>query len=492
MAARENQGLQIGLIIFVTLTVLLSLTTFVFFRNYQNEQQRSKESLKKEGDARQELSTTKDERNQLMQYIGFQAEEKKEVADEAWKKDMAAFQALRAGTLPDDQKNYRKMMDGLQAIIRSQHADLEKQAADLRHAKADFDRKNSDFEAQRKALAEEKDKTVADYMAARDTNEKLVKELETKENELAAALDQKQKDFEARKKQVGHSNRGKRQALPAQKSTLDVQIDAVHKLNSAFSVNTQPNGKILWVNQRDNVAYINLGSDDLLHKRVTFNVYEQNTTDPSAVPSVVEEKKQAIRDLPLDHSMNVAVSEAKTKGTLEVINITGPHLAECRILSDTSSNPMLPGDLIYTPLWRSGFQEHFALAGFLDIDGDGISDLQKVRDIIRTNGGVVDVYTDDEKGTVMPPNGEMTIETRYLVKGRGDRPIGVNQDGFKKLLDQAKDLDVEVINLTKFLDMMGYTPPRIVEKDATGRSVHIPNAGEPTGNFRARTPLDNQ
>ena len=38
MAARENQGLQIALIVFVVLTVLLSLTTFVFFRNYQGEQ----------------------------------------------------------------------------------------------------------------------------------------------------------------------------------------------------------------------------------------------------------------------------------------------------------------------------------------------------------------------------------------------------------------------------------------------------------------------
>jgi hypothetical protein len=64
MAARENQGLQIGLIIFVTLTVLLSLTTFVFFRNYQNEQQRSKEALKNEGDARQSLSAMSTERDQ--------------------------------------------------------------------------------------------------------------------------------------------------------------------------------------------------------------------------------------------------------------------------------------------------------------------------------------------------------------------------------------------------------------------------------------------
>jgi hypothetical protein len=486
MAARENQGLQIGLIIFVTLTVLLSLTTFVFFRNYQHEQQRSKGALESEGKARQDLSAMSTERDQLMQYIGFQPAEKKEAVDDAWKKDMAAFQALRTGTLPDDQKTYRKMMDGLQSIIRSQHTELEKQAADLRDAKADFDRKLADYDAQKKSLSEEKDKNFADYMAARDANQKLLTELEVTKTDLSAALEQRKKDMETEKANFQAKIAEKDKKYEQAKSRLDLQVEAVHKLASEFSVNTQPNGKIAWVNQRDNVAYINLGSDDMLSKRVTFTVYEQNTTDPSAVPSVVADQSQAIRALPLEHSVNVAVSEAKSKGTLEVINVTGPHLAECRILTDVPSNPILPGDLIYTPLWHSGLQEHFALAGFLDIDDDGINDRQKIMDMIRTNGGIVDAYTDD-KGNLV---GKLTNDTRYLVKGRGDRPEGVNQDAFKRLIDEAKDLGVETINLTKFLDIMGYTPPRVVEKDASGRTVHIPTAGEPTDNFRARTPQD--
>jgi hypothetical protein len=34
MAARENQGLQIALIVFVMLTIILSVTTFIFYNNY--------------------------------------------------------------------------------------------------------------------------------------------------------------------------------------------------------------------------------------------------------------------------------------------------------------------------------------------------------------------------------------------------------------------------------------------------------------------------
>ena len=38
MAARENQGLQIALIIFVMLTIILSVTTFLFYRNFKGAQ----------------------------------------------------------------------------------------------------------------------------------------------------------------------------------------------------------------------------------------------------------------------------------------------------------------------------------------------------------------------------------------------------------------------------------------------------------------------
>ena len=37
MAARENQGLHIALIIFVILTIMLIVTTYIFFSNFQQE-----------------------------------------------------------------------------------------------------------------------------------------------------------------------------------------------------------------------------------------------------------------------------------------------------------------------------------------------------------------------------------------------------------------------------------------------------------------------
>ena len=40
--ARENQGLQIGLIVFVMLTIILGVTTYLFFRQYEEADGRTK------------------------------------------------------------------------------------------------------------------------------------------------------------------------------------------------------------------------------------------------------------------------------------------------------------------------------------------------------------------------------------------------------------------------------------------------------------------
>jgi hypothetical protein len=75
--------------------------------------------------------------------------------------------------------------------------------------------------------------------------------------------------------------------------------------------------KVIWVNERDRAVFVNLGSADGLKKRATFSVFDPSTTD------------------------------ARKKGAIEVINVTQPHMAECRILSDSTTSPLLPGDLVF-------------------------------------------------------------------------------------------------------------------------------------------------
>ncbi len=125
-------------------------------------------------------------------------------------------------------------------------------------------------------------------------------------------------------------------------------------------------------------------------------------------------------------------------------------MAECRILEDQVANPMLPGDKIYTPLWHPGRQEHFALSGFMDVDGNGTSDWQLVQDLVRASGGVID--------SELTPSGDIKGEmdpavTRYLVTGTTPKE---HADKHAQMISMASKKGIQTMPLDTFLDHIGF------------------------------------
>ena len=113
------------------------------------------------------------------------------------------------------------------------------------------------------------------------------------------------------------------------------------------------------------------------------------------------------------HSPDQTAGKDAKKGTIEVTQILGDHLAEARIIDDSLIDPLVPGDKIYTPLWDPGHPERFAIAGKIDIDGDGRDDHERLKNLILLSGGVVDAdLQPDGKQT-----GTMTVDTRDLIIG---------------------------------------------------------------------------
>src|SRR5690349_16850013 len=103
MAAREHQGYQIALVIFVMLTVLLSITTFMFFKKYREEQQKLAETV----DQREAVTKDKDVLDnrlaQVLPLLGFTKEEtldaiNKTVADD--RKSLHPYETVIGGAAP--------------------------------------------------------------------------------------------------------------------------------------------------------------------------------------------------------------------------------------------------------------------------------------------------------------------------------------------------------------------------------------------------------
>ena len=193
--------------------------------------------------------------------------------------------------------------------------------------------------------------------------------------------------------------------------------------------------------------YLNLGSDDALQRQTTFSVYD------------VDENNLA---------------RSSPKGSIEVTRVTGSHLAEARILEDSPTDPIISGDMIYSPLWQAGKPVHFALAGRMDANGDGTADGELIKNLISINGGEVDAIV-DANGV---RTGEISIETRYLVIGKSPSRRS-NEDGareYSRLRDEAESYGVTELSLDRFLADMGYK--------AVGRVVTL-GSGASDSDFRS-------
>ena len=173
-------------------------------------------------------------------------------------------------------------------------------------------------------------------------------------------------------------------------------------------------------------------------------------------------------------SNNLARSESK--GKIEVIRIIDEHQAEARILEDNPSNPITSNDIIYSPIWEVGNPVRFALAGFMDIDGDEQSDRALIKRLITLNGGVIDAEIDDDGRR----SGDISVETRYLVTGEqpNEKTSDALRDAYTQIRNEAKDAGVTLISLDRLMADIGYQQiSKSIALGENARSVDFPAKG---------------
>ena len=216
-------------------------------------------------------------------------------------------------------------------------------------------------------LTQDKDKSVSEKEAAKAAFMAQVAALNQSKDQAATMIAKKDQDLQQLAGTTAQQVKTLRDQLGKSQQVVTDQGEKISQLENP--VPTVPDGKIAWVNQRDNIVYVNVGSADGLPRRTTFSVFDKDATDAST---------------------------AVQKGSIEVLNIRAAHMAEARILESSNSDPIVPGDIIYTPLWSPGQTPHFAIAGRIDFENDGTNDREKLKNLITYNGGVVDSEVDDK------------------------------------------------------------------------------------------------
>ena len=437
MSSRENQGIQIALILFVIITVVLCVFTYFFYSQAESNGKKLAQAQQSNQQLTQQNNLLDSKVQHLKFFIGMSdttrtqledaglpSDEELDTMKDKYEKDRKQF----GQGLPEDKQNYLGFAENLMATIRVAN--------------------NGIADANQRVIAanQARDKTVVDEKKNTDTAiaaaKKAADDLQARNAAYNAARDKLKTDLDNISKEVADKSKELvtlRETTKTREDELLKEIDTEKTLSEGLKgqlANLQDesfevaDGKITWVNQRANVAWINLGSGDGLRPQTTFSVY--------------------------DHNAN-GVSATERKGRIEVTKVIGDHQAQCRILEDELTNPILTGDKVYTPAWQPGRRLRFAMAGVLDLDGDEKSDPEAIRRIVSLNGGIVDLELKKD-GSV---EGEMSVETRYLILGKP--PTGA--DGqldenvlttYSGVISDARKLGVDQISLEKFLNLMGW------------------------------------
>lgn len=434
--ARENQGLQIALMIFVGLTVLLGIGTFFFYRNWQDATVKAKQATEQNGQSTQALRAKQDECNHLKQILGFADTDNVEAIDQAHAEDMQKY----AANFAEEKRYYRPVLEYLYGVINEKNGQLIEAQLQLQEIKT----KNEMLEAAKDPqIAEHKqaaDSASTDLAGERAKFNQDRAQLTQQKEQLAVLLDQSKKAHETEIDGVKTQLADKEQKLG--RAVLMYTVVKKERDGMVEESFETAQGEIRWVNQQNRVVWINLGRADGLERRTTFSVYDADST---------------------------GVDGEGKKGSIEISEVLGEHLAEGRIIDDVISNPIQPGDLIHTPVWSPGSRKHFVLAGFIDIDGDGVSDLEQVHRLIELNGGVVDAPMNAQGKRT----GAVTVQTRYMVVGKRPDPASSPEmiQDFSEIESKAQEFHIEQISLDELLRRMGWkdTAPSLEDGVGSGR-----------------------
>lgn len=449
MASRENQGLHVALILLIMLTVGLCVISYVFYAKSETQRAAAEDAANRAQQVQADLQNANFKVQSLQYMISGGAKTWKQMEEDLaafggadtsdataaplrkrFQDDMLLFAAGEVET--PEARNYQ----GLVTFLATQLRDMNQQLIDLR-------RNENQLTAQKAQLEQ----------AAAERSQKFEDAANAARQDLEAARASFQQDLEAVRGQMNEiktqitekDNRVAELTAQAdqQQKTLGKKIEDMEKVIDQQKLNLRdlrqvnfetPDGVITSVNQQARVAYIDAGSADNLRLQQTFSVFDKTAS---------------------------ALVQSKPKGRIEVTQILGEHLAACRILEDKLPNIILPGDVIFTPAWSRGQPVRFAVAGFIDLTGDGQSDIGLLKSLISLNGGVID--------------DEVTVQTRYLIEGEapdvagGSAATDIEKADFSAKVAKANEIGVDRLNVDKFLSLMGWRAD--VESATLGRGI---------------------
>lgn len=435
-SSAEGQGKTIGLIVFFVLFIVAAVVAYMYYEQVdrlKGEAAKEKEEKRK---VDKELADSTNRYEKIRELLigtgGTKDHEQvvKQVNALLQKPDLSnkkniAFATAETGL--KDLQNWYNDSEKVVETLRGEKENLERQIKEIQEK----------YEGQVKEHKSAQSKTSEDLTAESNKFKQELANVNNKLEEITETLartrderEQQKRDYERQLAKEAQNIKELREKL----FQMRRQIDALAKVNFEHT-----DGHVQDVIGGGMEVYVDIGRDDGLLAGTTFSV----------------------------HGKDVGGSPYKLpKASVEIVRIMEAHRSLGRLTNNTLQDPVLPGDLLYNPVWSPGTKLGVAFVGYIYLDTDEKPDNDEFRRFVERQGGKVDAYYDINRDRVI---GEINVNTSWLVIGeipedssdpKKKQKINRMVEGVTILRSQAQVVGVQQLNLNNFLTFIGSRPIR--------------------------------
>ena len=466
------QSFSIALIVFVMLTFVLAVTTYLFFK-------KADENLKLLEAKQKEMS---EENSKRLEAVNQRLELVKDVLGFPEDMDNAEILKRKKDSVDDlfgkyiDPPTYAKLAEWLSSSIQTKHKEMSQLEADknrviverdkavkekdkeLEQLRADKKTAQEETEGLRKKFAEYEEESTAKnqgYLKEREAADDRAKRLKLLGEEIAKAgqlltedrrrnwpaeeregakgggegVDERRvtlilDELRAREGQVNRLNQIVAQLRATDPAVQNVVLAATPKDDRIDAFD----GRVLSVNERDRTVLLSLPRVSGIRPGLIFDVFAPEDPQPQF---------------------------SAKKAVVEVLAIESDSLVRARVRKDSTRNPILPGDAVATSLWSAGTPLEVVIVGGVQFGSDAAGDADRLKALVERIGGQV--------GAGVTPFTTLVVDAG-IPKQKGlegaalglRKPLSDKEKEFRtRQIKEARQNGIRVITLDAFLDMMG-------------------------------------
>jgi hypothetical protein len=471
-AANEAQGLKIAVAAFVSLTVILAVTSYFLYSNYDQASAKLDKANQDLQTAKKAQSDAVNQYEDLRKRIGSKAEEfdavKAEIVDRTKKID---DEILQLGPLVTDSISKAQAAGGSSADLEEAKARAQQIAAsyqaepnknlissldrlkDLLRALAMLDTSlASNYANVRKSL-ESADRTNAAKLAVTekqlaDTKKDLADEQSKHvqaRSELLTKVDQYQTEIARLNTEVASLNNTHRQYQEDTAKNIELKQNIIKELTDYKSkketILDRPDGRLTFVDYNTGTVRTDITYSMGARPQMVMSIFD------AGAPGIPTEKP---------------------KGTIE-LTFVGDKYSIARIIKTYSPiDPFRTGDIVYSPVWDRDKPMRVALIGKMDVNRDGKDDRQDLVRLIQSAGGVVDYdlpppEIGKETGKITGRDAYYVIDELKSIRGSESEvePTGSSEyqeylKKFSNAIEEARANGVRPLPLDRLLKILGY------------------------------------